>query len=191
MLTSGGKTGDLQRCKELGIQAHLIKPVKQSELLDAIVSAVGRPAIKADLPREAIEEQDDLPSLRVLLAEDGKANQTLAVGLLAKWGHTVEIAENGEDTIALWQSGSFNVILMDVQMPVLDGLSATRRLRAGDSPNRDAPLVVLSASARAEDQESGLTAGADGYLTKPIDFSDLARMMARCHGGREAMRDAA
>ena len=174
MLTSGGKTGDLQRCKELGIQAHLIKPVKQSELLDAIVSAVGRPAIKADLPREAIEEQDDLPSLRVLLAEDGKANQTLAVGLLAKWGHTVEIAENGEDTIALWQSGSFNVILMDVQMPVLDGLQATARIRELErGSGTHIPIIAMTARAMKGDRERCLAAGMDEYVSKPIRRKEL------------------
>ncbi|MEJ7594301.1 MAG: response regulator [Planctomycetaceae bacterium] len=176
MLTSGGRTGDIQRCKDLGIRAHLIKPVKQSELLDAIISAVGHQTLQTAVPPTVTEKQDNLPSLRVLLAEDGKANQTLAVGLLTKWGHTVEVAENGEDTIALWQSGSFDVILMDVQMPVLDGLQATERIRELERASGTyIPIIAMTARAMKGDRERCLAAGMDDYVSKPIRRQELER----------------
>ena len=178
MLTSGGKTGDIQRCKELGVRAHLIKPVKQSELLEAIVGAVGRQALQATLPLAATEKADALPPLKVLLAEDGKANQTLAVGLLTKWGHTVEIAENGEDAIALWQHGAFDVILMDVQMPVLDGLQATQRIRELElASGTHIPIIAMTARAMKGDRERCLAVGMDDYVSKPIRRQELERAL--------------
>ena len=178
MLTSGGRAGDIQRCNDLGIRAHLIKPVKQSELLDAIISAVGRQALPTAAPPTVTEKQEALPSLRVLLAEDGKANQTLAVGLLTKWGHTVEVAENGEDTIALWQSGLFDVILMDVQMPVLDGLQATERIREQErASGTHIPIIAMTARAMKGDRERCLAAGMDDYVSKPVRRQELERAL--------------
>ncbi|MBC7965260.1 MAG: response regulator, partial [Fuerstia sp.] len=177
-LTSGGKTGDIQRCKELGVRAHLIKPVKQSELLEAIVGAVGGKTVQATLPLAATVKADAMPPLKVLLAEDGKANQTLAVGLLTKWGHTVEIAENGEDAISLWQHGSFDVILMDVQMPVLDGLQATQRIRELErATGTHIPIIAMTARAMKGDRERCLAAGMDDYVSKPVRRQELERAL--------------
>lgn len=180
-LTSGGRTGDIQRCKELGIRAHLIKPVKQSELLEAIAEAVGRQALEANqLPISPAEKTDKLAPLKVLLAEDGKANQTLAVGLLTKWGHTVEIAENGEDTISLWQHGSFDVILMDVQMPVLDGLQATQRIRELERVSgTHIPIIAMTARAMKGDRERCLAVGMDDYVSKPVRRQELELALKR------------
>lgn len=142
---------------------------------------------------EAVETPSgaDQRPLRVLVVEDHPVNRYLLDSWLSASGHAVTLAGDGQEGLDAADIQAYDLILMDVQMPVLDGLTATRRLRAGAGPNRDTPLVVLSASARVEDHENGLSAGADGYLTKPIDFADLARLMARCHDGREAVREAA
>ncbi|MFG0291898.1 MAG: CHASE domain-containing protein, partial [Phycisphaerales bacterium JB050] len=129
LLTSGGRPGDAQRRRNLDIAAHIMKPVKQSELLDAIMLAVGKPRTAAAAPESDEQELEKLPPLDILLAEDGKANQRLAVALLERWGHTVTVAANGRLAVEAWQDGHFDLILMDVQMPELDGLAATRMIR--------------------------------------------------------------
>lgn len=177
MLTSGGRTGDVKRCEQLGVTAHLIKPVKQSELLDAIIVAVGGQNIRPKA-LHSLNSQTDTPPLKILLAEDGKSNQVMAVGMLTKWGHTVEIAENGEQAIALWKSGSFDVILMDVQMPVLDGFDATRRIRALEvESGQHIPIVAMTARAMKGDRERCLAVGMDDYVSKPVRKPDLDRAL--------------
>ena len=110
---------------------------------------------------------------------------------MASAGHTTATAEHGEMALEITANEAFDLILMDVNMPVMDGLAATRALRQADGPNRESPIVVLSASARSEDHEAGLAAGADAYLNKPIDFRALAEVLSRCTSGREALREAA
>ena len=178
LLTSGGKTGDLLRCRQLGVRAHLIKPVKQSELLESIVSAVGGSTIQPVVQSGATTSPDALPPLRILLAEDGKSNQILAVGLLKRWGHSIEIAENGQEAIAMWQSTAFDVILMDVQMPVLDGLEATQRIRQLElESGGHIPIVAMTARAMKGDRERCLHAGMDDYVSKPVRRADLERAL--------------
>ena len=106
-------------------------------------------------------------------------------------GHVTVLAENGQMALEACAVEAFDLILMDVNMPVMDGLTATRALRNQPGPNQASPVVVLSASARSEDHEAGLAAGADAYLNKPIDFRALAEMLVRCAAGREAVRQAA
>ena len=104
-------------------------------------------------------------------------------------GHASATAENGQIAVEAAGEQRFDLIIMDVNMPVMDGLTATRLIRAGDGPNSDTPIIVLSASARNEDHEAGMLAGADAYLNKPIDFGALAELMARAAGGRESLRE--
>jgi PAS domain S-box-containing protein len=178
MLTSGGRAGDVQRCKTLNVQSHLIKPVKQSELLDAIVDAVGRQSSRPITSSGSDVKPEPLPPLKILLAEDGKANQTLAVGLLSKWGHSVEIAENGAIAVSLWQTGSFDVILMDVQMPVLDGLQATQRIRELERDSgTHIPIIAMTARAMKGDRERCLEVGMDDYVSKPVRRPELERAL--------------
>src|SRR5690606_11493940 len=106
-------------------------------------------------------------------------------------GHITASAENGKIALEAAAEQAFDLILMDVNMPVMDGLTATRQLRAAPGPNRETPVVVLSASARAEDHQAGFAAGADAYLNKPIDFKALAEVLNRSMAGREALREAA
>ena len=129
--------------------------------------------------------------IRVLVVEDHPVNRMIVEAWLASAGHVAVAAENGQIGLEMAQAQAFDLILMDVNMPVMDGLTATQKLRAEPGPNQETPVVVLSASARAEDHEAGMAAGADAYLNKPIDFRLFAEMLGRLQGGREALSEAA
>ena len=181
LLTSGGRHDDIKRCEALSIAAHLMKPVKQSELLEAIAFASGRSVAKA-VPADTATDSVDPNSLtprRILLAEDGKANQAMAVALLTRWGHEVAVAENGQQAIELWRAGSFDVILMDVQMPVLDGFEATQRIREMETDTgQHIPIVAMTARAMKGDRQRCLEAGMDDYVSKPVRKSELHRALS-------------
>ena len=133
-------------------------------------------------------ETQDGRSLSVLVVEDHPVNRMILEAWMGSAGHASATAENGQIAIEAAAEQRFDLIIMDVNMPVMDGLTSTRAIRAGDGPNRDTPIVVLSASARREDHAAGLDAGADAYLNKPIDFAALAKVMNRVGGGRSAIR---
>lgn len=133
-------------------------------------------------------EVEDGQSLKVLVVEDHPVNRMILEAWMASAGHVTVSAENGQAALEVASADRFDLIVMDVNMPVMDGLAATRRLREADGPNRDTPVVVLSASARSEDHEAGLSAGADAYLNKPIDFKALAGVMTRARDGRDGVR---
>jgi signal transduction histidine kinase/CheY-like chemotaxis protein len=133
-------------------------------------------------------EVEDGRSLNVLVVEDHPVNRMILEAWMSSAGHTSSTAENGEIALDMAAGQRFDLIIMDVNMPVMDGLTATRGIRAGGGANADTPIVVLSASARIEDHEAGLEAGADAYLNKPIDFAALARVMNRVGGGRDGLR---
>ena len=189
MLTSGDRSTDRQRCSELRIAAHLMKPVKQSELVDAIVLAFGITAPEADEGEiGSIGVQSSLPTLRILLAEDALANQILAVGLLQKkWKHAVTVANNGNEAIALLTTQPFDLVLMDVQMPELDGLEATTAIRQLEAegrlsiqPRSPIPIVAMTAHAMKGDRERCLDAGMNGYVSKPIRPKELNDAIQQC-----------
>ncbi|HST92978.1 MAG TPA: response regulator, partial [Brevundimonas sp.] len=133
-------------------------------------------------------EVADGQSLNVLVVEDHPVNRMILDAWLGSAGHASVSAENGQIAVAMAQDQRFDLIVMDVNMPVMDGLTATRTIRAGTGANRETPIVVLSASARSEDHAAGLDAGADAYLNKPIDFAALADLMNRVHLGRAGLR---
>jgi len=169
MLTSGDRAEDTARCQELNVAQRLMKPVKQSELYDAVLDALGI----APLPPAAAEEQPAaLPEtrpLRILLAEDSLVNQRLAMGLLERHGHRVTIANNGREALDLSAGDNFDVILMDVQMPELDGLEATRQIRQREQGGpRRVPIIAMTAHALKGDRERCLAAGMDEYVSKPV-----------------------
>ncbi len=158
---------------KLNVSAFLYKPVKQSELFNAIANTVGvsttRPQHVNPLLIPPIAAPEFIRHLNVLLAEDGLANQKLAVGLLKRWGHSVTVVENGSEAVDAWAAGHFDVILMDVQMPIMDGLEATQLIRNKElGSNRHIPIVAVTAHAMAGDREKCLSAGMDGYVTKPF-----------------------
>ena len=179
MLTSGDRPGDVARCERLGIASYLLKPVKQSELFDAIVMALGVTAAEEPEPaEESASSAAPLPPQRVLLAEDSLVNQKLAVGLLQKYGHTVVVANHGREALAAWQAQPFDVILMDVQMPELDGFEATEAIRTRErKTGTRTPIIALTAHAMKGDRRRCLEAGMDAYVAKPIRVQQLLETM--------------
>jgi CheY-like chemotaxis protein len=174
MLTSLDRMGDATRCDELGIKSYLIKPVKQSDLFDAIVLALEGerrgPAVSPIAP----ETLPRLKPLNVLLAEDSLANQKLAKGLLTRWGHHLTIVNNGLEAVAAVRRREFDLVLMDVQMPELDGMEATKQIRELESgTNRRTPIIAMTAHAMKGDKERCLAAGMDGYCPKPVRPREL------------------
>jgi CheY-like chemotaxis protein len=180
MLTSGDQPGELARCEELGIAAHLMKPVKQSELLDAIMASLGVVAPEdGSAEASAAERPSRLRPLRVLLAEDSLLNQKLALAVLRKHGHEVVVANHGREALATLESQDFDLILMDVQMPEMDGLEATRTIRTRERRTGDhIPIIAMTAHALKGDRERCLEAGMDEYVAKPIHAEELFRAIA-------------
>ena len=174
MLTSEGQRGHAARCRELGISGYLMKPVSQSELLDAIMTSLGEP-LQQDAPlitRHSLRETRQ--KLDLLLAEDNAVNQLLAVRVLEKMGHAVTVANNGQEAVKHWQNIKFDAILMDVDMPVMNGYEATQRIRELEKDTgKHIRIVAMTAHAMAGAREECLRHGMDGYLTKPIDTDAL------------------
>jgi two-component system sensor histidine kinase/response regulator len=176
MLSSVGQRGDAKRFKALGVSAYLTKPVRQSILLDAMLSVLAGATRSADgrllVTRHSVIEARR--PLRVLLAEDNAVNQRLVLALLKKHGHTAVAVGNGRDAVAAVASDTFDIVLMDVQMPVMDGLEAIAAIRAAEGASGTrVPIIALTAHAMKGDREECVAAGADGYVTKPIDSVEL------------------
>jgi len=175
MLTSAGDSEDMNRCRDLGIRAYLMKPVKQSELLTTLQRALGAGRLTEDKAPEpsvvavAVKQRP----LRILLAEDNLVNQKLVVTLLEKQGHQVVVVGNGRDALAAAR-GTFDLILMDVQMPDMDGLTATEQIRKQEAgTGQRIPIVAMTAYAMKGDRERCLAAGMDGYISKPIQPQEV------------------
>jgi two-component system sensor histidine kinase/response regulator len=171
MLTSGGRYGDSMRCRELGITTYLTKPVKQADLFDGICRALDGGIVgPSRIVAAPILATDAVRRARVLLAEDNVVNQRVAVGLLERRGHVVTVAENGRAAVEALRSRSFDVVLMDVQMPEMGGLEATALIRASEQGTVSrVRIIAMTAHAMSGDRERCLAAGMDGYLAKPID----------------------
>jgi two-component system sensor histidine kinase/response regulator len=179
MLTSLGLKGDAERCREVGIGVYLVKPVRQAELLDGIMLAMGRPRLEQGpvITRHTI--QDIKRRLRILLAEDNIVNQKLAVMMLEKRGHYITIASNGLEALEALKKEPFDLVLMDVQMPEMDGLEATRRIRGEEEEKEHIPIIAMTAHAMKGDRERCLTAGMDDYVSKPIKAKELFAVIER------------
>ena len=180
LLTSASRPSDVARCRELGISDYLSKPIKQSELFDAIVTAMAEHGRKRERYESASAFiQAPECSLRVLLAEDNPVNQTLAMRILEKLGHKAQVVNNGREALGRSQAEEFDLILMDVQMPEMDGLEATTAIRAAEaSTGKHVPIVAMTAHAMKGDREKCLSAGMDGYLSKPIRIDELKQAMS-------------
>jgi two-component system, sensor histidine kinase and response regulator len=175
MLTSASHRGDAARCRTLGVAAYLTKPVSQCELVGAIRMALGRNSERSD-PTTLITRHS-LPvnpfKLRILLAEDSPVNQRVARGVLEKQGHSVIVAGTGCEVLLALERQSFDLIVMDIQMPEMDGLETTAAIRAREGNAQHIPIIALTAHAMAGDRERCRAAGMDGYITKPIRVPDL------------------
>ena len=190
MLTSGDRPEDVRRCRQLGIACYLMKPVKQSELFDGIVSSLGSRVIHEAAVEEVPAAAPPGRHLRVLLAEDSVVNQKLAVYLLEKWGHQVTVANNGREAVAWVRAEKFDLVLMDVQMPEMDGLEATaaiRRMEQGEG--RRLPVVAMTAHAMVGDRERCLESGMDDYLSKPIRARELLAVIEQVIAGGQKPGD--
>jgi len=190
MLTSAGQRGDAARCHELGIAAYLTKPVNQSDLLNAITNVLAlrdqdqrtRPLVTRHSLRRTLAPQAEVSSrkLHILLAEDNLVNQKIVVTMLEKHGHVVFVAGNGREAVEAFLGNSFDVVLMDIQMPLVDGFEATQMIRAHESGTAGhIPIVAMTAHAMKGDRERCLTAGMDDYISKPINTVELYALLNR------------
>jgi CheY-like chemotaxis protein/HPt (histidine-containing phosphotransfer) domain-containing protein len=197
MLTSGGQAQDAERCREVGIAAYLLKPVTQSDLWDAIAMVLGLPARdaqRAARPTHRVPQEGERfdPAryrrrLHILLAEDNPVNQRLVVRLLEKQGSTVVVVGNGREALAALPQQSFDLVLMDVQMPKMDGLEATAAIRAQEQGRgTHLPIIALTAHAMKGDAERCLAAGMDDYLAKPMTADELSAVIDRVLTGEAA-----
>jgi PAS domain S-box-containing protein len=184
MLTSAGYQGDGSRCEDLGVAGYLLKPVRQSELREAIARALGAREQPGTIPlvsrRSLPDACDSKSSLRVLVTEDNLVNQLLVTRLLEKRGHRVVMTSNGHEALAALEKESYDLVLMDVQMPGMDGLETTIALRKREKEKGDGThqqVIALTAHAMKGDQERCLAAGMDGYLIKPIQPRELNKLL--------------
>jgi PAS domain S-box-containing protein len=182
MLTSSESRGDAARCKGLGVSAYLLKPIRLSELREAIARVVGAREQHSAIPLVTLcsvkDPQAAGETLRILLAEDNLVNQRLTTRLLEKRGHRVVLAANGRQALAALEKDNYDLLLMDIQMPEMNGMEATARIREKEKlTGGHQPIVALTAHAMKGDQELCLAAGMDGYLAKPIRAEELDQIL--------------
>ncbi|MBT4864266.1 MAG: PAS domain S-box protein [Planctomycetaceae bacterium] len=175
LLSSGERSEDVARCEELGKVAYLLKPINQSELFDVVVAVTCGETLLNPIPDQSEPLGTRIPDpLKILLVEDSLYNQKLAVGVLQKRGHHVSVAENGKEAIAAVEREQFDLVLMDIQMPVMDGLEATQVIRNRERQSgRHVPIIAMTAQAMSGDRERCLEVGMDGYLSKPVRAAKL------------------
>jgi signal transduction histidine kinase/DNA-binding response OmpR family regulator/HPt (histidine-containing phosphotransfer) domain-containing protein len=179
LLTSSGQRGDGQIFADIGFAAYLLKPVTQRDLTECLVLVLANTAQSWHLQsqpmitRHALRAQRAQSRSRILLAEDNLVNQKVALKLLEKLNYRVEVVADGLAAVAAWQTGKFDLIIMDCQMPQMDGYEATREIRRLEEGKRHIPIVALTAHAMKGDEEKCRAAGMDAYLSKPIDRAKL------------------
>src|ERR1017187_8249889 len=184
MLTSAAHRGETERCRALGITSYLFKPIRKAELLTAILAVLGKNCA-ISLPALAARSETAAhgKSLNILLAEDNRVNQVVATRILEKMGHTITVAQHGSEALSLLAAQSFDLVLMDVQMPQMDGLAATKSIRLHETRTHShLPIVAMTAHAMKGDRERCLEAGMDGYVSKPINTKELELAMAKAMG---------
>ncbi|MCF8130537.1 MAG: response regulator [Deltaproteobacteria bacterium] len=193
ILTSVGERGDARRFKELGCAAYLTKPVRQSQLLDALAETLVDPDIEAgyqgkDRSMEIITRhslgEDVAGKAHVLVVEDNLVNQKVAARILEKAGHGVDVANNGVEAVAAIQNGSYDMVFMDIQMPEMDGYAATDEIRKMAPEFSELPIVAMTAHAMKGDREKCIAAGMDDYISKPVQPKGLLEMVQRWAGKR-------
>jgi signal transduction histidine kinase/DNA-binding response OmpR family regulator len=190
ILTSAGQLGDAARCRRLGVVAYLLKPIGKSELLSAILGTLTQKPLDAD---PDLVTRPSLPGksrkLRILVAEDNPVNQKVVLRMLEKMGHIPTIATNGQEALAVLASDSFDLVFMDVQMPEMDGLTATRSIRELEKhTGLHLPIIAMTAHAMKGDQELCLEVGMDGYISKPVSSKRIEETIASLFNSEPAGR---
>ena len=178
MLSSAGSKGDAQRSRDVGFAAYLSKPFTRDELIQVLLRVMRAPAPR---PAELVTRhvlRDAQASLNILLVEDHPVNQKLAIALLSRWGHRVTVADNGQLALDALAQTRYDLVLMDMLMPVMDGLEATRRFRQTEQGPRT-PVVAMTANAMQGDRDLCINVGMDDYLSKPIETAELQRVLAQ------------
>lgn len=181
--------GRIERYRNAGFDAYLVKPVRRDALLRRIAMLAGRAPADESARGEPEAAQTSAPAarrLRILLAEDNQINQMLALALLRRAGFHADVAVNGREALNAVAGGGYDVVLMDVHMPEMDGLEATRRIRALPAPLSATPIVAMTASAMEEDRRRCMEAGMNGYVAKPIDEQELLGALAPWQAGAAA-----
>jgi CheY-like chemotaxis protein len=176
MLASSGTAGDATRCRSLGVAGIVTKPVTRGDLVGTLSRVLGGADAESrpEQPATTNPERRAGLRLRILLAEDNAVNRLFAMRLLQKQGHSVQAANDGAEAVASFERERFDVILMDVQMPVMDGIAATRTIRKKETQTGTRiPIIALTAHAMSGDRERLLACGMDGYVTKPIRTNEL------------------
>jgi CheY-like chemotaxis protein/HPt (histidine-containing phosphotransfer) domain-containing protein len=196
LMTSIGNRGDARHMADLGFAGYLVKPARQSDLFDCLAAvlagaAVAQP-VRQIVTRHAIREMRR-DALRILLEEDNVTNQQVALAILRNLGLRADAVANGAEAVSALESIPYDLVLMDVQMPVMDGLEATLRIRDPQSAvqNHGLPIIAMTAHAMQGDRERCLEAGMNGYVTKPVSPQTLAETLARWLPGDDAARPAA
>lgn len=199
VLTSMGRRGDVKRLEKLGCAGYLLKPIKQTLLFAALVKVMNEkvknlPGTGRLVTRHLVGEES-MKSYRILIAEDNPINQKVVITLLQKRGHVIDIANNGEEALEKFKEKTYHIILMDVQMPQMDGFTATRHIRAHELENSHIPIIAMTAHAMKGDRERCLDVGMDDYLSKPIDkrslFATIDRWAGEALGGKTLALDEA
>jgi len=175
ILTSMGQRGDAARLHEIGCAGYLLKPVKHKQLFDALCAILGQKQSEQPgklITRHILAEQNRR-NLRILLAEDNPINQKLAVTLLTKAGYPIDTVTNGLQAVEVLRTKKYNLVLMDVQMPEMDGLAATKRIREMEDDKQHTPIIAMTAHTMIGDRERCLAAGMDDYVSKPLNSREL------------------
>ena len=182
MITSLGQRGDAKRFQEVGFSGYLTKPVRQDQLRDCLSLALGSNAKESKtevsqlITRHTIAESHK-SKVRILVVEDNVTNQKVALAMLAKLGYRADIAENGKEAVLASRKIPFDLVLMDCQMPEMDGYEATRRMRR--SKNHAVPIIAMTAHAMKRDREKCIKAGMNDYITKPVSSAALAEVLEK------------
>jgi signal transduction histidine kinase/CheY-like chemotaxis protein len=193
LLTSRGVRGDAARARDAGFDAYLTKPIKQSQMFDAVVSVFGRnaddrtsPSSQPIITRHTIKESARNKP-RILLAEDNPVNQKVALIHLRKLGYAAEVANNGREALEALEKDFFDLVLMDIQMPEMDGYQATQAIRRLKGKQRQVPIIAMTAHAMKGDREKCLEAGMDDYLSKPVTPEKMKEKLSNWLSGSRSV----
>jgi CheY-like chemotaxis protein len=177
MLISAGERGDAARCRELGISEYLTKPASQVELREMVVTRLNR-AAESPVAHPPMHPRSPGPGLKILVAEDNPVNQKVALTMIERRGHKVTLAGNGREALAALRVDTFDLVLMDIQMPEMDGFEAAAAIRESErGAGKHQLIAAMTAHAMKGDEQRCLDAGMDGYLAKPIRAHDLYALL--------------